>query len=553
MPDLNQTKRSTRAALFGAAALIAVGGAFGASNIVAFSPAQAQAPAAQTMQAMPSFADVIERVRGAVVSVKVTSRTVADSGDAREYFGRGMPGLPDEQLERFFRQFRGDGQPGSRGGRGGRTASQGSGFIISADGYVVTNNHVVRDGAEVSLVLDDGRTVAASVVGADEKTDLALLKIKDAGTYKFVNFADSLPRVGDWVVAIGNPFGLGGTVTAGIVSARGRDIGAGPYDDFLQIDAPVNRGNSGGPTFDMNGNVAGVNTAIYSPSGGSVGIGFAIPSTVAKNVIASLRENGSVSRGYLGVQIQPVTPEVAQSLKLPNANGALIAEAQPGTPAANAGLRSGDVIVAVNGERIANPRELSRKIALLGPTRKAEVTYSREGAEKTVSVTLASQPNERQASLAGRGAGREDDRRSFGREDDRRNFGRNDDREPRSRLAPDADREGGRFGDRSGSQGDRSGSASGDRYGMSLAPASAVAGGGGEGVVVAEIDPDGAAARQGVRSGDVILEAGGRKVSTPEEVSRAIADARRAGNRAVMLRIKSGEGSRFVALTTRPS
>ncbi len=513
--------RSFKGALLGAAALIAVGGAFGASNIIPFNPAQAQSNAPLTAT-MPSFAPVIERVRGAVVSVKVESQTVADNDSGMpEQFRRGLPGGHNEQLERFFRQFRGEGMPGAPRGR--RTASQGSGFIISADGYVVTNNHVVRNATQVSLVLDDGRTVSASVVGTDEKTDLALLKIKEPGTYKFVEFSDNLPRVGDWVIAVGNPFGLGGTVTAGIVSARGRDIGSGPYDDYLQIDAPVNRGNSGGPTFDLNGNVAGVNTAIYSPSGGSVGIGFAIPSTTAKSVIASLRENGTVSRGYLGVQIQAVTSEIAQSLRLPNASGALIAEAQPNTPAANAGLRSGDVIVAVNGERIANPRELSRKIASLGPTKKVEITYSREGAEKTVSVTLAPQPNERQASL-GRGFSGRQGGQGDGQDDDSR--------APRSRLAPEAGE---------------------GRYGMTLAPASAVAGGGSEGVVVAEIDPNGAAARQGIRSGDIIIEAAGKKVATPEDVSRAIADARRNGSRAVMLRVKSGEGTRFVALVTRPS
>ena len=512
-PIITTSRRSSRTVLLGAAALIAIGGAFGASNVVPFTQARAQTNAPAPAAHMPSFADVIERVRGAVVSVKVTAQTIADNGDdAREEFRRGMPGVPNEQLERFFRQFRGEGAPGAprtpgspRAGRG--ATSQGSGFIISADGYVVTNNHVVRNAADVQLVLDSGKTVAASVVGTDEKTDLALLKIKEAGTYKFVNFADSLPRVGDWVVAIGNPFGLGGTVTAGIVSARGRDIGAGPYDDFLQIDAPVNRGNSGGPTFDLYGNVAGVNTAIYSPSGGSVGIGFAIPATVAKNVIASLRENGSVSRGYLGVQIQPVTKDIAESLKLPNENGALVAEAQPGTPAANAGLKSGDVIVAVNGERITNPRELSRKVASLGPAKKADVTYSRDGAEKTVSVTLASQPNERQASL--------------------REHGRN------TPAPQDESR--------------------GERYGMTLAPAASVAGGGKEGVVVAEIEPNGTAARQGIRSGDIILEAGGKKVTTAADVSNAIAEARRSGSKAVMLRIKSGEGTRFVALVTRPS
>ncbi len=519
------TRRASRKVLLGAAALIAVGGAFGASNIVPFAIAQVPAtaqpntPAANVNIGAASFADVIERVRGAVVSVKVSSTEVVSAAGSSRESGRGIPNIPgmqNEQLERFFRQFRGEGAQGVPP-RGGRSMSQGSGFIISADGYVVTNNHVIRNASELTLVLDDGKTVTASLVGSDEKTDLALLKIREPGTYKFVNFADKLPRVGDWVLAVGNPFGLGGTVTAGIISARGRDIGAGPYDDFLQIDASVNRGNSGGPTFDINGNVAGVNTAIYSPSGGSVGIGFAIPSTVAQAVIASLRDNGTVSRGYLGVQIQAITPDIAASMRLPDENGALVADAQTGTPAANAGLRAGDVIVAVNGDRITSPRELSRKIASLGPSQKAGITYRRDGAERTASVTLAAQPNERQASA--RESRRDGDRESG----------------DRSRSLPGNER------------------GSDQSYGMSLEPAGSVAGGGAEGVVVAEIRPDGVAARQGIRSGDIILEAAGQKVTSPEDVSRAIANARQAGHRAVMLRIKSGEGSRFVALTTRPS
>ena len=532
-------RKPFRSALLGAAALIAIGGAYSASNVVPFTPARAQAPVTTPAlaAAMPSFADAIERVRGAVVSVKVNSTNVAAGGeDFREQFRRGFPGMPNDQLDRFFRQFRGEGLPGQGGGRSQRTQSQGSGFIISADGYVVTNNHVVRNGQEVSLVLDDGRTLAARVVGTDEKTDLALIKITEPGTYKFVEFASTTPRVGDWVLAIGNPFGLGGTVTAGIISARGRDIGAGPYDDFLQIDAPVNRGNSGGPTFDMNGNVVGVNTAIYSPSGGSVGIGFAIPASVATRVIDSLRENGTVSRGYLGVRIQAVTKEIADARRLPGLAGAMIAEAESGTPAANAGLRAGDVIVAVNGEKIADPRELSRKVASLGPSKKADITVNRDGSERTVSVTLGALPNERQASSRDFRPDRGE--RGDVRPDRERGDSSRSDRGDRGDFRPGPQRE-----SRGGEQ----------RFGMTLAPASDVAGGGTEGVVVAEIDPDGLAARQGVRSGDIILEAGGQKVANPDDVTRAIADARRAGKGAVMLRVKSGDSTRSVALTTRPS
>ena len=227
---------------------------------------------------------------------------------------------------------------------------EGSGFFVSADGYIVTNNHVVQKAKTVTVTTQDGKTLDAKVVGTDPKTDLALIKVNESGDYPFVAFSKEQPRIGDWVVAIGNPYGLGGTVTAGIISAEGRDIGDGPYDRFLQIDAPINRGNSGGPTFNMKGEVVGVNTAIYSPSGGSVGIGFAIPATTVDSVIGALEHGGIVPRGYLGVNIQPVTPEMAESLGMKTAKGAIVAEAMPGTPAAEAGLKAGDVITKLNGQ-----------------------------------------------------------------------------------------------------------------------------------------------------------------------------------------------------------
>jgi serine protease Do len=217
------------------------------------------------------------------------------------------------------------------------TMAQGSGFFISSDGYIVTNNHVVDHATEVTVTTADGKTLAAKVIGTDAKTDLALLKVNDSGTYPFVKFAPHAPRVGDWVIAVGNPFGLGGTVTAGIVSARGRDIGSGPYDDFIQIDAPVNHGNSGGPTFNTDGDVVGVNTAIFSPSGGSVGIGFAISSDVVQNVVDQLKTGGAVARGWLGVEIQPVTQDIADSLGLKTASGALVAKENKDAPAAAGG------------------------------------------------------------------------------------------------------------------------------------------------------------------------------------------------------------------------
>lgn len=483
--EQSRSRKASRAALLGAVAIVGLGAV--ALDGVAFAPRQAYA-LSQTPSAGPgSFADVVEAVRGAVVSVKVKIVEPAGASDGEDDMPSFAPGDP---LEKFFKRF--GGVPG-RGGKPRTGQAQGSGFIISADGYVVTNNHVVENATDVSLTLDGGKSVSAKVIGVDKKTDLALLKIKDGGDYPHVDFAGVSPRVGDWVIAVGNPFGLGGTVTAGIVSARGRDIGAGPYDDFLQIDAPVNRGNSGGPTFNAQGQVVGVNTAIFSPSGGSVGIGFAIPAEVAKDVVASLKDRGSVARGWIGVQIQPVSTEIADSLGLKASSGALVADAQANSPAAAAGLKSGDVITAVNGEAVEGPRELARKIAALGPDKKVDLTYMRNGAANTVSVKLGALPNDKEARA--------------------------------TPLLP----------------AEKSALAS---LGLQLAPV----GGGKDGVVISGIDPDGVAAQKGLREGDVIVDVGGQSVSRPSEISSAIETARKAGRKAVLLRVKSSEGVRFVAL-----
>ena len=485
-------KRS-RAALLGAVAAAALLGAFADASL-GFPPvAHAAAALAQTAQAGPgSFADVVDRVKGAVVSVKVKITESGDETDAPAT-PRFAPGSP---MEKFFRQF-GDGGNGNGGGRAPRSGmAQGSGFFISADGYIVTNNHVIDHATEVSVTMSDGRTLAAKVIGADPKTDLALLKVKDADAFPFVAFASKQPRVGDWVLAVGNPFGLGGTVTAGIVSARGRDIGSGPYDDYLQIDAPVNRGNSGGPTFNQDGEVVGVNTAIYSPSGGSVGIGFAITADVTKDVVAALRDKGSVARGWIGVSIQPVSEEIADSLGLKDTKGALVSDTQKNSPAGEAGIKSGDVITAVGADAIASPRDLAKKIAALGPEKKTEITLLRGGAAKTVSLTLGSLPAERVAKA--------------------------------ETAAPEKSSLAG--------------------LGIELAPAASVSGAGKEGVVVTDIDADGDAARKGLRSGDVILEAAGKPVARVADVTAALAEAKRDGRKAVLLRVKSGDAVRFVAL-----
>ncbi|TLG79367.1 Do family serine endopeptidase [Methylocystis sp. B8] len=475
-----------------AAAVFALGAAIGPAPLT---PAYAEAPLSGSVTAAgpASFADVVERVKPAVVAIKVKAVENSQGGMFE------MPDIsPDDPMYRFFKRF---GEPGP-GGRPQKhmTMSQGSGFIISADGYVVTNNHVVEHSSEVEVALDDSRTLPAKVVGTDKRTDLALLKINDGQKLPYVEWGSTTPRVGDWVIAVGNPFGLGGSVTAGIISARGRDIGAGPYDDFLQIDAPVNRGNSGGPAFDSHGNVIGVNTAIYSPSGGSVGIGFAIPTEVAKDVVAALKEKGSVSRGWIGVKIQNVTPEIADSMGLKTTKGALVAQPQKGAPAEEAGLKAGDLIVAVNGDKIETPRDLARRIAALGPGKTVDVTYQRAGAEKTVKLKLGTLPEEQEA--------------------------RADDEGPSQQ----------------GSE------VSG--LGIEVVPAPEVRGAGREGLLVTDLDPNGAAAQKGLRRGDVIVEAGGRPVNSSSELASAFETARKEGRHSVLLRVKSANGAKFIAVPT---
>lgn len=388
MTTQNETRKSIlkRGALLAGTAILGIGLAAGIADSALMQNHNAIAQPIQlsgTQSALPSFADLVDKVKPAVVSVRVKTQAAAASDE------QNLDDLPP-QLRRFFREPGENDRPNKPQPRQGM--AQGSGFFVSQDGYVVTNNHVVENAVEVQLVTDSGKTLDAKVVGTDPRTDLALLKVKDAGDYAYVKLSDGKARIGDWVLAIGNPFGLGGTVTAGIVSAQGRDIGSGPYDDFIQIDAPINRGNSGGPTFNQNGEVVGVNTAIYSPSGGNVGIAFAIPASTVKQVVDSLKKDGTVARGFIGVQIQPVTGEMADAIGLKEAKGALVAEAQGNGPAAKAGIRRGDTITAVNGEVIKDARDLSRKIATFAPGSKATITLFREGKSRDVTFEVGRQP-----------------------------------------------------------------------------------------------------------------------------------------------------------------
>ena len=489
----------------GAAVLLAGPGGY-APALFGFggSPAGAAEAVSQPIAHPQGFADLVTKVKPAVISVRVKIPASAEPAMAQEEGDdqQQIPVQPGSPLDKFFQQF-GDqfGHQGRGHGQGqshGTITGEGSGFFISADGYAVTNNHVVDHAKSVQVTTDDGSIYTAKVIGTDPKTDLAVIKVEGKKDFPFVNFASEQPKVGDWVVAVGNPFGLGGTVTAGIVSARGRDIGAGPYDDYVQIDAPINKGNSGGPAFDVNGNVIGVNTAIYSPSGGSVGIGFDIPADTAKLVVAQLEKNGHVTRGWLGVQIQPVTADIAESLGLKKAEGAMVDEPQKDSPAVKAGLQSGDVITAVNGTPVKDARDLARTIGTMAPDSSVKLDVIRQGETKSLSLTLGQMPNEQQANADNGGNA-----------------------QPAGGVP---------------------------HLGLQVAPASEVSGAGSQGVVVTAVDPDGPAAEHGFQTGAVILAVGGKAVANVDDVRNALSEAKSQGKHDVLMRVKMGNATRFVAL-----
>lgn len=497
-----------------AALALAIGAGIGVnldtlkSTTILSSPAYAQTIPPQ-VQAVPqtapvSIADVVERVSPAVVTIHVSETSEAPA------FPQGTP------FDEFFRHFFQD-QQGRQFGPGPQQRQQvqpqqraprqhlealGSGFIIDKSGKIVTNNHVVENADKISVELADGRKFDAKLIGRDEKTDLALIQIDANGDLPTIAFGNSDPvRVGDWVVAIGNPFGVGQTATAGIISAHHRTIGAGPFDDFLQLDAPINRGNSGGPTVNLKGEVIGVNTAIYSPSGGSVGIGFAIPSNLAQRVVSELATSGKVERGWLGVHIQEVTPEIAESLNMKTPHGALVAEVEDNSPAGTGGVQVGDVITAVDGNDVKSVRDLPLMIANIKAGATSKITVLRDGSDKNLNVKIGKTPEGDQVASNAKGNQAGDDVAGL-------KLGRLDP-QTRGQLGLD------------------------DKQ---------------KGVVITSVDPDSGAARAGLSEGDVILSVGNKTVDSPNQVVSQVNQAKKANAKTVLLRIATDGGMRFVAL-----
>ena len=431
-----------------------------------------------------NFADIIERVRPAVVGVRVKSEERTPSSEAQP----ASPFPPGSPLDRFLRQFGITPDPAPRAG-----GSLGSGFFLTGDGYIVTNNHVIAGARAIEVTTDEGKVHPAKLVGTDAQTDLALIKIDTQVDLPYVRLAATEPRIGEWVVAIGNPFGFGGTVTAGIVSARGRDIGEGPYSDFIQIDAPVNEGNSGGPSFNVKGEVIGVNAAIYAPSGGgSIGVAFAIPAATVKTIAQQLKEKGRVTRGWIGVEMQPVTPAIAEALGLKKPQGALIAQVDAEGPAAKHGIGSGDVITSIDERDVKDPREVARIIAGIMPDTLVKFGMFQNGQEKSVMVRLGELPRVTPAKAVD--------------------------------------------------------SIENAALGLTLAPARSVSPGWEKGVVVMDINPEGVAADSGLLIGDVILHVEGQATNSPADVGRIVNEARAQSKRAIMLRFRRGEMAGFVAI-----
>ncbi len=463
------------------AAAVCLSGALALGSTAAFAAA-----------APESFAPLVNRVKPAVVNIATTQ--MQKGGDQGELQMPDFP--PGSPFGELFRHL----QPNQ--GKPEKLHALGSGFIVDPAGYVVTNNHVVGNATDISVTLATGEILKGKLIGHDEKTDLALVKVSSDKPLPYVSFGNSdQSQVGDWVIAVGNPFGLGGSVTAGIVSARGRDIHSGPYDDYLQLDASINRGNSGGPTFNVDGQVIGINTAIYSPNGGSVGIGFAIPSNVAQPVIAQLRSSGHVDRGWLGVQIQPVTPDMANALGLKSTHGALVAGVQPDSPASRAGLKQGDVILRYGSEEVQSPRDLSRAVADTKAGTSQPIAVFRDGQSTTLNTTIAKSTD--QPATSEKLAKGEEAHGKLG-----------------LRVAPLDENA---------------------RDSLDI-PATV------HGVVVVSVDPNGPAAEQGLQPGDVIERVDNRPVKNPRELATALTNVEKSGRKSVAMLVNRQGQESFIAV-----
>ncbi|MCO5149144.1 MULTISPECIES: DegQ family serine endoprotease [unclassified Shinella] len=493
-------ERHRVAALLGVALLVLP---IAASSLVGTRPAQAAAAQGSgTALAQGSFAAIVSADKPAVVTITTTLKAENASADGISPFGGTSP------FDQQFRDFFGERQmPMPEQRPSGKAEALGSGFILTGDGYIVTNNHVIDKASTIRVTLDDGTELPAKLVGADPKSDLAVLKIDSGKSLATIAWGESDKlRAGDPILAIGNPFGIGTTVTAGIVSARGRDLHSGPYDDFIQIDAPINHGNSGGPLVGADGTVVGINTAIYSPNGGSVGVGFAIPSDQAQRVVARLMKDGSIEHGFIGVQIQPVTSDVADAIGLAKPAGALVAKVDEGTPAAAAGIRSGDVITMLDGKAVNSPRELSRIVADLAPGTKEGVTVWRDGSDKNLSITI----------------------------------GNNDDGD--RQVLADAGGKSGEAAQRVPTIGVQLGDLTADmRQSLGLPK-------GESGAVVEGVNPDKPAAEMGLQPGDVILSVNQKPVTSAREAKAAVAEAGKAGRKAVLLLVQRQDEQSFVTV-----
>jgi serine protease Do len=513
MPTQNNPQkphsRARLLAMGSAAAIVVVGlGAFallpGVRPVADHNPIQLAANDTQTRtprmlenSAPFSFADLVERVSPAVVTI--TSETMTTENDSDADGQENIP-APFRDLFNQFNQAHPQ-QPH-------KAISAGSGFIIDKAGFIVTNNHVVDDGKKITVKLPDGRSFDAKLIGSDAATDIALLKINAEKPLPTVEFGDDRQlRVGDWVIAVGNPFGLSNSVTAGIVSSIGRDVGggSGQYNDFIQIDAPINRGNSGGPTFDLRGQVVGMNSMIFSPSGGSVGIGFAIPSSTIHDIVDQLKAHGHVSRGWLGAEIQSVTPEIASSMGLKEGKGAIVATVVPNGPAAKAGFEQGDIVTAIDGKPVADSRDLVRKVAGLVAGVNTTFQVNRQGKPVDLKVLIGSRPDDKVAmATATTPSAGPSTASAMG-------LGL-------SSLTPET------------------------RHSLNLADNVS-------GVVITKVDPNSDAADKGLQPGDVVLKVGNRAVKTPQDVQSGVAEAQKSGRKSVLLLVaRSSGGTGFYAL-----